>query len=91
MAKKKSAFDRVQKRPLGAGAIEALNQQGLALLQQGQFAAGAALLHQSLAQQSRQPEVSYNLGYALQQLGQQEDALVAFSQAVSLMQVPRIT
>lgn len=85
MAKKKSAFDRVQKRPLGTAAIEALNQQGLALLQQGQFAAGAALLQQSLAQQSRQPEVSYNLGYALQQLGQQEEALVAFSQAVSLM------
>ena len=85
MAKKKSAFDRVQKRPASAGAIEALNQQGLGLLQQGQFAAGAALLQQSLAQNAKQPEVSYNLGYALQQLGQLEEALVAFSQAVSLM------
>ncbi|MEN9902403.1 MAG: hypothetical protein RL651_1067 [Pseudomonadota bacterium] len=85
MAKKKSAFDRVQKRPAGAGAIEALNQQGLGLLQQGQFAAGAALLQQSLAQNAKQPEVSYNLGYALQQLGRLEEALVAYTQAVSLM------
>lgn len=85
MAKKKSAFDRVQKRPAGAGAIEALNQQGLALLQQGQFAAGAALLQQSLAQNAKQPEVSYNLGYALQQLGRLEEALVAYTQAVTLM------
>ena len=85
MAKKKSAFDRVQKRPAGAAAIEALNQQGLGLLQQGQFAAGAALLQQSLAQNAKQPEVSYNLGYALQQLGRLEEALVAYTQAVSLM------
>ena len=85
MAKKKSAFDRVQKRPVSAGAIEALNQQGLALLQQGQFAAGVALLQQSLAQNTKQPEVSYNLGYALQQLGRLEEALVAYTQAVSLM------
>ena len=85
MAKKKSAFDRVQKRPASAGAIEALNQQGLSLLQQGQFAPGAPLLQQSLAQNAKQPEVSYNLGYALQQLGRLEEALVAFSQAVSLM------
>ncbi len=85
MAKKKSAFDRVQKRPASAGAIEALNHQGLGLLQQGQFAPGAALLQQSLAQHAKQPEVSYNLGYALQQLGRLEEALVAFSQAVSLM------
>ena len=85
MAKKKSAFDRVQKRPAGAGAIEALNQQGLSLLQQGQFAAGAALLQQSLAQNTKQPEVSYNLGYALQQLGRLEEALGAYTQAVVLM------
>ena len=85
MAKKKSAFDRVQKRPVGAGAIEALNQHGLGLLQQGQFAAGAVLLQQSLAQNAKQPEVSYNLGYALQQLGRLEEALVAYTQAVSLM------
>lgn len=85
MAKKKSAFDRVQKRSAGAGAIEALNQQGLGLLQQGQFAAGAALLQQSLASNAKQPEVSYNLGYALQQLGRLEEALVAYTQAVSLM------
>ena len=85
MAKKKSAFDRVQKRPAGAGAIEALNQQGLGLLQQGQFAAGAALLQQSLASNAKQPEVSYNLGYALQQLGRLEEALVAYTQVVSLM------
>jgi Tfp pilus assembly protein PilF len=38
-----------------------------------------------LAQNVKQPEVSYNLGYALQQLGRLEEALVAFSQAVSLM------
>ena len=85
MAKKKSAFDRVQKRPAGAAAIEALNQQGLGLLQQAQFAAGAALLQQSLAQNAKQPEVSYNLGYALQQLGRLEESLVAYTQAVSLM------
>ena len=85
MAKKKSAFDRVQKRPLGAAAIEGLNQQGLLLLQQGQFAHGAEFLQQSLAQNVRQPEVSYNLGYALQQLGRQEEALAAFSQAVAQM------
>ena len=85
MAKKKSAFDRIQKRPLGASAIEGLNQQGLLLLQQGQFAHGAELLQQSLAQNARQPEVSYNLGYALQQLGRQEEALAAFAQAVAQM------
>ena len=85
MAKKKSAFDRVQKRPAGAGAIEALNQQGLSLLQQGQFAAGATLLQQSLAQNAKQPEVSYNLGYALQQLGRLEEALGAYTQAVTWM------
>lgn len=85
MAKKKSAFDRVQKRTVGAAAIEGLNQQGLTLLQQGQFALGADLLKQSLALNARQPAVSYNLGYALQQLGRFEDALHAFTQAVLLM------
>ena len=85
MAKKKSAFDRVQKRPAGAAAISALNQQGLILLQQGQFASGAELLQQSLAQNARQPEVSYNLGYALQHLGRQVEALAAYAQAVTLM------
>ena len=85
MAKKKSAFDRVQKRPVGAAAIEGLNQQGLMLLQQGQFAPGAELLKQSLALNTRQPEVSYNLGYALQQLGRLEEALSAFTQAVTLV------
>ena len=85
MAKKKSAFDRVQKRTVGAAAIEGLNQQGLTLLQQGQFALGADLLKQSLALNARQPAVSYNLGYALQQLGRFEDALRAFTQAVLLM------
>ncbi len=85
MAKKKSAFDRVEKRPPGAAAIAALSQQGLMLLQQGQFAQGAELLQQSLAQNARQPEVSYNLGYALQQMGRQTEALAAYTQAVTLM------
>jgi tetratricopeptide (TPR) repeat protein len=85
MAKKKSAFDRVQKRPVSAGGVEALNQQGLGLLQQGQFASGAAVLQQSLAQNAKQPEVSYNLGYALQQLGLHDSAIQAFGQAIALM------
>jgi tetratricopeptide (TPR) repeat protein len=84
MAKKKSAFDRIQKRAPGAAVIESLNHQGLMLLQQGQFQAGADLLSQSLAHQPRQPEVYYNLGYALQQLGLFDSAIQAYGQAVAL-------
>jgi tetratricopeptide (TPR) repeat protein len=84
MAKKKSAFDRIHKRAPGAAVIESLNHQGLLLLQQGQFQAGADLLSQSLAHQPRQPEVYYNLGYALQQLGLLDSAIQAYGQAVAL-------
>lgn len=84
MAKKKSAFDRVQKRVPAAAAIEGLNQQGLLLLQQGQFQAGADLLAQSLAHNARQPAVAYNLGYALQQMGLLDQALQAYGQAIML-------
>ncbi len=41
MAKKKSAFDRVPQRLVS---VDQLNAQALALLQQGQFQAGADLL-----------------------------------------------
>ncbi len=84
MAKKKSAFDRIQKRIPGASAVEGLNQQGLALLQQGQFQAGADLLSQSLAINPRQPVVYYNFGYALQQLGLLDSAIQAYGQAIAL-------
>lgn len=80
MAKKKSAFDRVPQRQVG---VDHLNAQGLQLLQQGQFQAGAELLRQSLAQNPRQPEVAYNLGYALQQLGLMDQALEAYGQAIA--------
>lgn len=85
MAKKKSAFDRVQKRAPGAAVIEGLNHQGLMLLQQGQFQAGADLLSQSLAHNPRQPEVYYNFGYALQQMGLLDSAVQAYGQCVALM------
>lgn len=85
MAKKKSAFDRVQKRAPGSAVIEGLNHQGLLLLQQGQFQAGADLLSQSLAHNSRQPEVYYNFGYALQQLGLLDSAIQAYAQCIALM------
>lgn len=85
MAKKKSAFDRVQKRAPGSAVIEGLNHQGLMLLQQGQFQAGADLLSQSLAHNSRQPEVYYNFGYALQQLGLLDSAIQAYAQCIALM------
>ena len=80
MAKKKSAFDRVPQRQVG---VDQLNAQGLQLLQQGQFQAGADLLRQSLGQNSRQPEVAYNLGYALQQLGLMDRAIEAYGQAIA--------
>lgn len=80
MAKKKSAFDRVPQR---AVAVDHLNAQGLQLLQQGQFQAGSDLLRQSLAQNPRQPEVAYNLGYAFQQLGLMDQALEAYGQAIA--------
>jgi len=85
MAKKKSAFDRVQKRAPGTAVIEGLNHQGLLLLQQGQFQAGADLLSQSLAHNPRQPEVYYNFGYALQQLGLLDSAVQAYGQCIALM------
>lgn len=85
MAKKKSAFDRVQKRAPGAAVVEGLNHQGLLLLQQGQFQAGADLLSQSLSHNPRQPEVYYNFGYALQQLGLADSAIQAYGQAIALM------
>ena len=85
MAKKKSAFDRVQKRAPGAAVVEGLNHQGLLLLQQGQFQAGADLLSQSLSHNPRQPEVYYNFGYALQQLGLVDSAIQAYGQAIALM------
>ena len=84
MAKKKSAFDRIQKRAPGSAAVEGLNQQGLALLQQGQFQAGADLLSQSLAINPRQSEVYYNFGYALQQLGLLDSAIQAYGQSIAL-------
>ncbi len=85
MAKKKSAFDRVQTRAPGAAVIDGLNHQGLMLLQQGQFQAGADLLSQSLAHNPRQPEVYYNFGYALQQLGLLDSAVQAYGQCIALM------
>ena len=84
MAKKKSAFDRIQRRAPGSTAVEGLNQQGLALLQQGQFQAGADLLSQSLAINPRQPVVYYNFGYALQQLGLLDSAIQAYGQSIAL-------
>ncbi len=81
MAKKKSAFDRVPKRPV---AVAPLNAQGLQLLQQGQFQAGADVLSQSLALNPAQPEVYYNFGYALQQLGLLDSAIQAYGQAIAL-------
>lgn len=80
MAKKKSAFDRVPQRQVG---VDQLNAQGLQLLQQGQFQAGADLLRQSLKQNPRQPEVAYNLGYAWQQLGLMDRAIEAYGQAIA--------
>ncbi len=82
MAKKKSAFDRVPQRPV---AVDQLNFQGLQLLQQGQFQAGVNLLRQSLAQNPRQPEVAYNLGYALQQLGLLDQAVQLYGQVLALV------
>lgn len=84
MAKKKSAFDRIQKRAPGVAAVEALNQQGFLFLQQGQFQAGANVLAQSLTHNAQQPVVAYNLGYALQQLGLMEQAVEAYGQAIAL-------
>ena len=81
MAKKKSAFDRLPQRP---AATDQLNAQALQLLQQGQFQSGAQLLQQSLTQNPRQPEVAYNLGYALQQLGLLDQAVQAYGQAIAL-------
>lgn len=81
MAKKKSAFDRVPQRAVG---VAPLNEQALALLQQGQFQAGADLLSQSLALNPRQPEVYYNFGYALQQLGLLDSAIQAYGQSIAL-------
>lgn len=81
MAKKKSAFDRLPQRP---AAVDSLNAQALFLLQQGQFQTGADLLRQSLAQNPRQPEVAYNFGYALQQLGLLDQAALAYGQAIVL-------
>lgn len=82
MAKKKSAFDRVPQR---AVAVDQLNAQGLQLLQQGQFQVGADLLRQSLAQNPRQPEVAYNLGYALQRLGLLDQAVKFYGQVLTLV------
>lgn len=84
MAKKKSAFDRLPQRSAAPAAIENLNAQGLQYLQQGQFQAGADLLSQSLSQNPRQPEVYYNFGYALQQLGLLDSAIQAYGQAIAL-------
>ena len=81
MAKKKSAFDRVPQR---AANIEHLNAQALTLLQQGQFQAGADLLRQSLVQNSRQPEIHYNLGFAHYQLGELDAAIQAYGRAIAL-------
>ena len=81
MAKKKSAFDRVPQRAVG---VAPLNEQALALLQQGQFQAGADLLSQSLALNPRQPEVYYNFGYALQQLGLLDSTIQAYGQSIAL-------
>ncbi len=85
MAKKKSPFDVVQKRPNRSALVEGLNHQGLLLLQQGQFQAGADLLAQSLAHNPHQPEVYYNFGFALQQLGLLDSAIQAYGQAVALL------
>lgn len=82
MAKKKSAFDRVPQR---AQCVDQLNAQALALLQQGQFQAGADLLSQSVAQSPRQPEIHYNLGYAFQQLGLLDAAIQAYGQSIALV------
>ena len=82
MAKKKSTFDRVPQRAVG---VVQLNAQALALLQQGQFEVGADLLSQSLAQNPRQPEVHYNLGFALQQLGLLDAAIAAYGQSIALV------
>ena len=81
MAKKKSAFDRVPQR---AGSTDQLNAQALTLLQQGQFQVGADLLSQSLAQNPQQPEVYYNFGFALQQLGLLDSAVQAYGQTIAL-------
>ena len=81
MAKKKSAFDRVPPR---AVSVEQLNAQAVALLQQGQFQAGADLLSQSLAQNPRQPETYYNFGIALHQLGLLDSAIQAYGQAIAM-------
>ena len=82
MAKKKSAFDRVPQRAQG---VDQLNAQALALLQQGQFQAGADLLSQSVAQNARQSEIHYNLGFALQQLGRPDAAIQAYAQSIALV------
>ena len=81
MAKKKSAFDRVPPRVVS---VAQLNAQAVALLQQGQFQAGADLLSQSLAQNPRQPEAYYNFGIALHQLGLLDSAIQAYGQAIAL-------
>lgn len=78
MTKKKSVFDRVPQRTVN---IQQVNAEALVLLQQGQFQAGADLLQQSLAQNPRQPEAHYNLGFALHQLGLFDAAIQAYSQA----------
>jgi tetratricopeptide (TPR) repeat protein len=84
MAKKKSPFDVLQKRPNRFALVEGLNHQGLLLLQQGQFQAGADLLAQSLAHNPHQPEVYYNFGFALQQLGLLDSAIQAYGQSIAL-------
>lgn len=84
MAKKKSPFDVVQKRPNRSALVEGLNHQGLLLLQQGQFQTGADLLAQSLAHNPHQPEVYYNFGFALQKLGLLDSAIQAYGQAIAL-------
>lgn len=82
MAKKKSAFDRVPQRLVN---VDQLNAQALGLLQHGQFQAGADLLRQSLTQNARQPEIHYNLGFALQQLGLLDAAIAAYGQSIALV------
>lgn len=81
MAKKKSAFDRVPQRSVS---VDQLNAHALSLLQQGQFQAGADLLSQSLALNPRQPEIYFNFGLALQQIGLLDSAIQAYGQTIVL-------
>ncbi len=43
------------------------------------------MLRQSLAQNQKQPEIAYNLGYALQQLGLLDQAVQTYSQVLALV------